>query len=157
MSGSNPNSTWNQFGTGPTPMTGDEVFLASANDQVGATMYNYTTSMLLAYLGTALLSSPTPIGDVEPNTGAFTTLAAESATFSGAISGPTASFVTLVGDTVGVNTVLGFASGATITSGTDAPSSTQPAGSLYLRAGGSSGSRLYISAGAGSWNAVAGV
>ena len=49
------------------------------------------------------------------------------------------------------------ASGPTISSGAGAPSATQPVGSLYLNTSGSSGSRLYVSAGGGSWNAVSGV
>ena len=45
----------------------------------------------------------------------------------------------------------------TWTSGTGAPSSVQPVSSLYSRVDGTTGSRLYVSAGAGSWNAVSGV
>jgi hypothetical protein len=48
-------------------------------------------------------------------------------------------------------------SGPTWTAGTGAPSSTQPNGSLFSRTDGSTGSRLYVSAGGGTWNAVAGV
>jgi hypothetical protein len=47
--------------------------------------------------------------------------------------------------------------GPTITSGIGVPSSTQPKGSLYMRTGGAVGSTLYVSQGAGTWNAVAGV
>jgi len=49
------------------------------------------------------------------------------------------------------------AAGPTITSGAGAPATTTPAGSLYLRTGGATGTRLYVSAGAGTWNPVAGV
>ncbi len=52
---------------------------------------------------------------------------------------------------------LAFASTATITSGTSAPASTQPAGSIYLKEGGATGARLYVSAGSGTWNAISGV
>jgi hypothetical protein len=52
---------------------------------------------------------------------------------------------------------LAFASTATITSGTSAPASTQPAGSIYLKEGGATGARLYVSAGGGTWNAISGV
>lgn len=48
-------------------------------------------------------------------------------------------------------------SGPTWTSGTTAPSSTQPVGSLYSRVGGAVGATLYVSRGAGTWAAVAGV
>lgn len=48
-------------------------------------------------------------------------------------------------------------SAPTIRSGTGAASGTQPAGSLFLRTDGATGSRLYVSAGGGTWAAVAGV
>lgn len=48
-------------------------------------------------------------------------------------------------------------SGVTITSGTGVPSTNQPIGSMWLRSDGTSGARLYISAGSSTWNAVAGV
>ena len=38
-----------------------------------------------------------------------------------------------------------------------APSGTQPSGSIYLRTAGATGTRLYVSSGAGTWAAVAGV
>lgn len=47
--------------------------------------------------------------------------------------------------------------GPTWTQGAAAPSSTQPVGSLYSRAGGALGATLYVSRGAGTWAAVAGV
>lgn len=43
----------------------------------------------------------------------------------------------------------------TITAGSGAPASTQPNGSLYMRTDGTSGSRLYVSAGGGTWAAAA--
>lgn len=55
-----------------------------------------------------------------------------------------------VGMTLGNN-------GPTIRSGAGAATGTQPAGSLWLRTDGSAGARLYVSAGAGTWAAVAGV
>ena len=48
-------------------------------------------------------------------------------------------------------------SGPTIRAGTGAASGTQPKGSQWLRTDGAVGSTLYISQGAGTWNAVAGV
>lgn len=48
-------------------------------------------------------------------------------------------------------------SGPTWTTGIGVPSSTQPVGSLYSRTDGADGSRLYVSAGEGAWNAVSGV
>jgi hypothetical protein len=44
-----------------------------------------------------------------------------------------------------------------IRSGTGVPAGTQPGGSLWLRMDGATGSRLYVSAGGGVWNAVTGV
>lgn len=58
--------------------------------------------------------------------------------------------------TVGGALAIG-ASGPTITSGAGAPSATKPNGSVYLRTDGTTGSRVYVSAGAGTWNAIAGV
>lgn len=48
-------------------------------------------------------------------------------------------------------------SGPTITGGSGAPTSTQPKGSIYMRSDGGAGTRLYVSAGSGSWTGVAGV
>lgn len=56
-----------------------------------------------------------------------------------------------------VKYVIGTSTGPTITSGTGAPNSTQPKGSLYTREDGGIGSTLYISQGAGTWNPVAAV
>lgn len=51
----------------------------------------------------------------------------------------------------------GGASGPTWTTGSTAPASTQPVGSLYSRVGGAVGATLYVSRGGGTWAAVAGV
>lgn len=48
-------------------------------------------------------------------------------------------------------------SGPTIRAGTGVASGTQPSGSLWLRTDGAAGARLYVSAGGGTWAAVAGV
>lgn len=58
--------------------------------------------------------------------------------------------------TFNVNIVVG-AGAATINSGTGAPSATRPVGSIYMRTDGTTGARLYVSAGGGTWAAVAGV
>ena len=52
---------------------------------------------------------------------------------------------------------VGSTSGPTWTTGGGAPSSTQPVGSIYSNTSGAAGARLYVSAGAGTWNAVASV
>ena len=51
----------------------------------------------------------------------------------------------------------GGTGGSTWTTGTAAPSSVQPVGSLYSRVGGAVGATLYVSRGGGTWAAVAGV
>lgn len=51
----------------------------------------------------------------------------------------------------------GSTAGPTWTTGTAAPASTQPVGSIYSNTSGTAGARLYVSAGGGTWNAVAGV
>ena len=51
----------------------------------------------------------------------------------------------------------GSTGGPTWTTGTAAPSSAQPVGSLYSRVGGAVGATLYVSRGGGTWAAVAGV
>jgi hypothetical protein len=52
---------------------------------------------------------------------------------------------------------VGSTTGPTWTTGSGVPSSTQPVGSLYSRVGGAVGATLYVSRGAGTWAAVAGV
>jgi hypothetical protein len=47
--------------------------------------------------------------------------------------------------------------GPTLRSGTGAATGTQPKGSIWIRTDGAVGSTIYISQGAGTWNAVAGV
>jgi hypothetical protein len=49
------------------------------------------------------------------------------------------------------------AAGPTWTSGAGAPASTQPVGSIYSNTTGAVGATLYVSRGAGTWTAVAGV
>jgi hypothetical protein len=52
---------------------------------------------------------------------------------------------------------VGGEMGPTWSSGSTSPPGAQPKGSLYSRTGGAVGSTLYVSAGGGVWNAVAGV
>ena len=52
---------------------------------------------------------------------------------------------------------IGASAGPTIRAGTGAASGTQPKGSVWLRTDGAAGTTLYVSQGAGTWNAVAGV
>ncbi len=63
----------------------------------------------------------------------------------------------LVSNPVVTTLTIGGAGGPTITAGTGAPTSVQPNSSEYHRTDGTTGSRLYISAGGGTWNAVSGV
>lgn len=61
-----------------------------------------------------------------------------------------------VGSTVQAATkFINGVSGPTWSQGTGAPGATEPVGSLYSRTDGGAGTRLYVSAGAGSWTAVA--
>lgn len=60
------------------------------------------------------------------------------------------------GTTFGGEIEMGTA-GPTITTGAGVPAATEPVGSMYLRTGGGVGTTLYVSQGAGTWNAVAGV
>jgi len=57
----------------------------------------------------------------------------------------------------GTGVTIGASGAPNIRSGTGVATGTQPAGSLFLRTDGAVGTRLYVSAGAGTWNAVAGV
>ena len=59
--------------------------------------------------------------------------------------------------TVNVPIAVGSSGGPTIRAGTGAATGTQPKGSQWLRTDGAVGSTLYVSQGAGVWNAVAGV
>jgi hypothetical protein len=61
------------------------------------------------------------------------------------------------GDVTATSLRTGGTAGPTWTAGAGAPGSVQPNGSLYSRSDGTTGSRLYVSAGGGSWHAVAGV
>jgi hypothetical protein len=65
--------------------------------------------------------------------------------------------VTCLDGIVTANVRIGLASGPTWTSGVGAPASTQPVGSMFSRTDGAVGTTLYVSRGAGTWNAVAGV
>ena len=47
--------------------------------------------------------------------------------------------------------------GPNIRAGTGAASGTQPSGSIWIRTDGAAGSRIYVSAGGGTWAAIAGV
>jgi hypothetical protein len=61
--------------------------------------------------------------------------------------------ITIGGDKV----ALATNAAVTVQSGAGAPTITEPSGSLFLRTDGASGSRLYVSQGGGTWNAVSGV
>ena len=57
----------------------------------------------------------------------------------------------------GLALTIGGGTGPTWTTGSAAPASAQPVGSLYSRVGGAVGATLYVSRGGGTWAAVAGV
>jgi hypothetical protein len=101
--------------------------------EYAATMESYQTAADVA----AILGSPPPIGINAKNTGTFTDIVCDWMT------------------STTINT--GGVGGPTWSSGTAAPSTTCPVGSLYSRVGGAVGSTLYVSRGGGTWVAVAGV
>jgi hypothetical protein len=82
---------------------------------------------------------------------------------AGRIVGSTGTQRWLIGTTTDDTTSLLQVAGAvnvngvTIRSGTGAASGTQPKGSIWMRTDGAVGSTMYVSQGAGTWNAVAGV
>jgi hypothetical protein len=61
------------------------------------------------------------------------------------------------GAVIGTSIRTGGTGGPTWTAGSGAPSATQPNGSLYSRSDGTTGSRLYVSQGGGTWAGVSGV
>lgn len=77
-------------------------------------------------------------------------------TFSGATFRGVGFEVDGSGNTTAASFEVG-AAGPTITTGAGVPGTTTPVGSMYLRTGGGVGTTLYVSQGAGVWNAVAGV
>jgi hypothetical protein len=74
-----------------------------------------------------------------------------------AVTFDTGGGITSVATVTGLTIRTGASSGPTWTTGTGAPASTQPVGSLYSNTSGAAGARLYVSAGGGTWTAVAGV
>lgn len=72
------------------------------------------------------------------------------------VSGATISGVAWNGNLSATAFVVSAAAGPTIRSGAGAPTGTQPTGSIWLRTDGAVGTHLYISAGGGTWNPVAG-
>lgn len=86
--------------------------------------------------------------------------AAEAATFHNASGAEVGRIVQSAAGVVyeaGIAGGFAFAGGPTWTAGTGAPTATQPVGSIYSRTDGTAGARLYVSAGGGTWAAVAGV
>lgn len=105
---------------------------------------------------TGITASP-----ISGSTGSFTTLAASSTVsgvgFSTYLASPPAIGGTAPAAVTGTSLRTGSTTGPTWTTGTGAPGSTEPVGSLYSDTAGGLGARLYVSAGGGSWAAVAGV
>lgn len=92
------------------------------------------------------------VGDIEIQTGAAESGAAEG---SIVVSAQNINFHGSV--MIDGPLTVGGTSGPTWTVGTGLPAATQPRGSLFSRTDGAVGSTLYVSRGAGTWNAVAGV
>lgn len=103
-------------------------------------------------IGTLTSNLPTP-----PAMTATNGVDLSGVTFSGAAFMSTGFSVSGVGIVTASAVQTGTTSGPTWTSGTAAPSATEPVGSLYSRVGGAVGATLYVSRGSGTWAAVAGV
>ena len=84
-------------------------------------------------------------------------ISAETAWLTVSRTGYVPQVITLTAPTITLAgaTVISAAGGPTIRAGTGAATGTQPNGSLWLRTDGTTGARLYVSAGAGTWAAVA--
>ena len=65
--------------------------------------------------------------------------------------------ITTAGSVVTNTVASGTSAGVTIRAGTGVASGTQPSGSIWIRTDGAAGARIYVSAGAGSWVAIAAV
>ena len=57
----------------------------------------------------------------------------------------------------GAKITIGDTGLPTVTSGSGAPGATEPNGSIYLRTDGGASTRLYVSAGGGTWAPIASV
>lgn len=115
---------------------------AASSAQTSATTANATASSAQATANAAQISANNAMTEIATETSRAEAAEALLAPLNMPVfTGP-----------VGVNP-----GGATWTSGTGAPGSSQPVGSLYSRTGGGVGSTLYVSRGSGTWLAVAGV
>lgn len=108
---------------------------------------NETVSGTLAVTGATTLSSTLAAG---------ATTITGAATVTAAVTAKSATAVPATAGAVAAGAPFVFNTGAlTIEATSDVPSHTRPAGSLCINTGGSSSStRLYVSAGAGSWIAI---
>jgi len=140
-------------------LTGFQLTSGSSNTIVGAAVASTT---LATGSNNVLIGTSSSIDTASSSTSNTIQIGAGSTAIISATGcgTPSSSVLTAAGSLV-VNSATGGitvgSSGPTLTSGSGAPSATQPVGSLYLNTSGSSGSRLYVSAGSGSWNAVSGV
>jgi hypothetical protein len=105
---------------------------------------NSTGTALATSLPSVVFGSPGPIGAKTPSTGNFTTLTAIGEVLAGSLA--------VLGISLGE-----FPQQVTIETGLPIPSAARPVGSIYIRKDGGIGTTLYISRGAGTWRAVAGV
>ena len=100
-------------------------------------------------------------GNAEVDYWSVSGISSQSHIFWQRTSGGAATRLMDISATGQVTAYNGFApmspTGPNIRSGTGAASGTQPKGSLWMRTDGAVGSTLYVSQGAGTWNAVAGV
>lgn len=126
---------------GTTPNSG--AFTTLAATTATATTVNATTVNAFNVVSSSTLNI-TSTGDITVTTA------------SGLVTIPLANLIVGVG-VFAQSFILTGGGAPTWTQGSGVPASTQPKGSLYSRTGGGVGSTLYVSQGAGTWNAVAAV
>jgi hypothetical protein len=148
---------------GQTPITGNWTFGAYNLLGIGTLGATNVVATALATSGgasiaTTLTATAIAAGDISTSNGVTVGNVLLVSAGGAAITGDstvTGTFGVTGAATVGTAQI--GAGGPTWTAGTGAPSATAPIGSLYSRTDGSVGSALYVSAGGGTWNAVAGV
>lgn len=160
---------WNNPATGSTGYdavagdAGQDNALQFANSPAGASPgWNMLISVGALNGWFPLKAGGTIMGSSLPTIGggpAYTTalgIDLTGITFTTAFLKSTGFLVDGAGITTAASYVIG-SSGPTITSGSGVPSSTQPDGSLYIRRSTTTGNRIYVTSGGGTWAAVAGV
>jgi hypothetical protein len=111
----------------------------------------------IAPTGSIITAKPTILGGTPPAMACAFGIDLSLVTFSTAFLKSQGFQVDGTGNVTAASLQCGTTAGPTWTTGTAAPTATAPIGSLYSRTGGAVGATLYVSRGAGTWAAVAGV